>query len=77
MEKRDFIVSPISGNQTGRGGDRRSVDYHLSIDSAKHVAMMCGTDKGFEVRDYLTTIASSPLPAMLALTASVQLPKLR
>lgn len=33
-------------------GGRPRAEYHLTIDAAKHVAMMSGTDKGFEVRDY-------------------------
>lgn len=48
---RDFVevfpqkgVNPLSG--------RPRAEYHLTIDAAKHVAMMSGTDKGFEVRDY-------------------------
>src|SRR5690606_28048169 len=27
-------------------------EYHLTIEAGKHIAMMSGTDKGFEVRDY-------------------------
>ena len=38
--------------QKGVGGKFDSIDYHLTIEAGKHVAMMCGTDKGFEVRDY-------------------------
>jgi len=48
----DFEIfdSPISGNQSGRGGDRRSKDYALSLDMAKHLAMMERTPKGKEAR---------------------------
>jgi hypothetical protein len=28
------------------------VEYFLTIDAAKHIAMMSGTDRGFDVRDY-------------------------
>jgi anti-repressor protein len=49
-EGRDFIVIPQKGENL-KGG-RPALDYHLTLDAAKHVAMMSGTDKGFEVRDY-------------------------
>ena len=42
---------PQKGEQSRRGGHNRK-DYFLTLDAAKHVAMMAGTDKGFEVRDY-------------------------
>lgn len=50
VEHRDYEVL---GNlpQNPQGG-RPSKEYALSLDAAKHVAMMAGTDKGFEVRDY-------------------------
>lgn len=28
------------------------IEYHVTLDSAKHIAMMSGADKGVEVRDY-------------------------
>ena len=55
VEGRDFIVitgSPKRANQDSWGGDRRSIDYYLTIEAAKHIAMMSRCDKGFEVRDY-------------------------
>lgn len=45
-ENRDYV------KLTQKGERQILVDYHLTIDAAKHVAMMSGTDKGFEVRDY-------------------------
>ena len=53
IEGRDFIVitgSPKKGN--GEFNPKPSVEYHLTIEAAKHIAMMSGCDKGFEVRDY-------------------------
>lgn len=42
VDGRDYVIgSPVSGNQSaGRGGDRRSVDYHLTIDMAKELSMV-------------------------------------
>ena len=50
VENRDFIVFTQKGENPN--GGRPSSEYHLTIESGKHVAMMSGTDKGFEVRDY-------------------------
>jgi len=33
-------------------GGRPSNEFYVSIDAAKHISMMEGTDRGFEVRDY-------------------------
>lgn len=54
VEGREFVTEsllPEKGEQRGRGGHNR-LDYHLTIDAAKHVAMMSGTDRGFQVREY-------------------------
>lgn len=51
----DFLVidSPKLGNQKkGRGGDRRSIDYHLTLDMAKELAMIENNDIGRAVRRY-------------------------
>ncbi len=50
----DFMVfdSPKSANQNGRGGDRRSIDYFLTIDMAKELAMVERTPRGRQARRY-------------------------
>ena len=49
-ENRDFVVFAQKG--VNPNGGRPAMEYHLTLDAGKHVAMMSGTDKGFEVRDY-------------------------
>lgn len=45
--------SPIRGNQSsGRGGDRRSIEYHISLDMAKELAMVENNDQGRKARRY-------------------------
>ena len=51
-EGRDYLVHKIVERQNqGLTGQGR-IDYHLTLEAAKHIGMMSGTDKGFEVRDY-------------------------
>jgi phage anti-repressor protein len=50
VENRDFLVFAEKG-ENPKGG-RPTLEYYLTIDAGKHIAMMSGTDKGFEVRDY-------------------------
>ena len=47
VERQDFY-STLSKNRRGRP----SVEYHLTIEAAKHIAMAEHTDKGKEARDY-------------------------
>lgn len=49
VEGRDYLSYEDVGNPSG-GRPRK--ECAVSIDAAKHVAMMSGSDKGFEVRDY-------------------------
>ena len=53
VENQDFVFdSPVLANQTGRGGDRRSKEYHLSLDMAKELSMVERNDKGKQARLY-------------------------
>ncbi|MBF0150056.1 MAG: antA/AntB antirepressor family protein [Magnetococcales bacterium] len=47
------LDSPNLANQvSGHGGNRRSIDYFLSLDMAKHLAMMERNEKGKQARQY-------------------------
>lgn len=53
LGNRGSFDSPNLANQSGgRGGDRRSIDYHLTLDMAKELAMVENNEKGRQVRRY-------------------------
>ena len=56
----DYVVKKFDyskmSNQKGRGGDRRSETYLVTVETAKHLAMMAKTPKGKEVRNYFIEV---------------------
>lgn len=54
-EGKDF-TSVTTVTVVNNGAKREIQDYALTLDMAKHIAMMAGTDKGFEVRDYFIQV---------------------
>ena len=64
-ENRDFIVFPVLGEKGGRPRN----EYFLTIDAAKHVSMMSGTDQGYEAREYFIECERRALQAP-AITAA-------
>ena len=50
-EGADFALLHNSVKQSGRGGHNR-IDYAVSVDTAKHIAMMEQTERGRAVRTY-------------------------
>lgn len=53
VESRDYLLTQ-EGEQLPSGTKWKSA-YHFTIDAAKHIAMMSGTARGSEVRDYFLT----------------------
>ena len=50
-ENRDYLLTQ-EGEQHPSGTKWKS-EYHFTIDAGKHIAMMSGTDRGAEVREYI------------------------
>lgn len=51
----DF-TSVVTTTVVNNGAIRELQDYAMSVEMAKHIAMMTGTTKGFEVRDYFIKV---------------------
>lgn len=51
----DF-TSVVTTTLVNNGAERKLQDYALTIEMAKHLAMMSGTEKGYEVRDYFIKV---------------------
>lgn len=68
-ENQDYsLVSPKSEIKPGRGGDRRSVDYHLTLDMAKELSMVENNEQGRMARRYFIdmerkALSQAALPA--------------
>ena len=55
-ENIDFSSVVTTTQQNQYGGTKELQDYALTIEMAKHLAMMSGTDKGYQVRDYFIKV---------------------
>ena len=51
-ENYDFICFLKNEESKGRGGDRRSIEYIVSLDMVKHLCMLEKNEKGHEIRKY-------------------------
>lgn len=52
----DFDLIKLS-NQKGRGGDRRSIDYIISLDMGKELCMVENSAQGRKIRRYFIEVA--------------------
>lgn len=55
-EGRDYLTDVYPQKGENPNGGRPRSEYYLTIEAAKHVAMMSGTEKGRAVRDYFIEI---------------------
>lgn len=55
-ENIDFSSVVTTTDQNQYGGTKKIQDYALSVEMAKHIAMMSGTQKGYEIRDYFIQV---------------------
>ena len=51
-ENEDFILIHQNGGIKKQGGDRRSIEHHITLDMAKELAMVERNEKGREARRY-------------------------
>ncbi len=52
VEGRDYTTITVRPFGRAEGNQGVRLDYYLTIEAAKQIAMMSGCDKGFEVRNY-------------------------
>lgn len=66
VENVDFVVLPQKGENLS--GGRPALEYHLTIEAGKHIAMLSGTSKGRKVREYFLECERQAKEAAVALT---------
>ena len=66
------LDSPDLVNQAGHGGDRKSIDYHLTLDMAKELSMVENNDQGRAARRYFIECERKALAGQPAIPYSVQ-----
>lgn len=65
VEDQDFALVSVNPEIKGRGGDRRSKGYHLSLDMAKELAMVENNDRGREARRYFIAMERQAIAAAM------------
>ena len=73
VENADYVTVPLKGV----GGKFDSVEYHMTIESGKHIAMMSATAtaKGKEVRNYFIECEKKATKPLTAATPPVRDPR--
>lgn len=56
FRKGNDFTSVVTTTVVNNGAKRELQDYALSVEMAKHIAMMSGTEKGYEIRDYFIQV---------------------
>lgn len=56
FRKGNDFTSVVTTTVVNNGAKRELQDYALSVEMAKHIAMMSGTQKGYEIRDYFIQV---------------------
>ena len=63
QEDQDFALVRVNSQTKGRGGDRRSKDYHITLDMAKELCMVENNPRGREARRYFIAMERQALAA--------------
>lgn len=71
VKGQDFVLVRQNGRTNGKGGDRRSVDYHITLDMAKELAMIENNEQGRKVRRYFIQMEKQALQSTQSLTAQI------
>jgi len=80
-EGQDYVLVSENSETKGRGGDRRSIDYHLSLDMAKELSMVERNARGKQARQYFIecerqakqATPALPLPPLKQATESAKI----
>ncbi len=75
-EGKDFFGYSNLSNQTGRGGDRRSKEYALTLDMAKELSMVERNAKGKQARQYFIECEQAALQSITLPAVTPSLPVL-